>query len=83
MDKSSFLPTFRKIERRAYDETIYVDFEYMKLPIPAGYDQILKIFYGDYMTPSPEPSMHGSVIFDPETPADIKIKELRKNRTNI
>ena len=42
-----------------YDETIYVDFEYLKAPIPAGYDEVLKICYGeDYMTPVRAESTH-------------------------
>lgn len=79
VDKSTFIPTFRKIDKSAYDETIYTDFEYLNFPIPAGYDQILKVLYGDYMTPVNAPSMHGHIIFDINTPADIKIKQLRKN----
>lgn len=67
-----------KRDRKAYDTTEYADFEYLKLPIPGGYDHLLTLFYGDYMTPAKAPNMHGEVIFDPDTPADIKIKELRK-----
>jgi len=33
---------------------IYSDFENLKFRIPQNYDEILKCFYGDYMTPPPE-----------------------------
>ena len=36
----------------AFAETVNIDFEDMKLPCPAGYDEVLRIIYGDeYMTP--------------------------------
>lgn len=65
-------------DRHLYDETIYLDFEYLKMPAPKGYDRLLTIQYGDYMTPVMAPTCHGDIIFDPDTPADLKIKELRK-----
>lgn len=56
-----------KIKNKAfYDETIYVDFEYVKIPIPARYDEILTIDFGDYMIPIQAPTMHGTLHFDTE-----------------
>lgn len=80
IDKNAFTMPFRKIDKHIYDNTIYMDFEYLKLPVPRGYDKLLKIFYGDYMTPVMAPSMHGNLIIDLDTPSDIKIKEMRKCR---
>ena len=33
------------------DKTVLMQFETAQLPIPIGYDEILKLCYGDYMTP--------------------------------
>lgn len=54
------------VEASNYDETKFVDFKnpdptlsdtaenkVVKMPIPAGYDTILRTIYGDYMTPPP------------------------------
>ena len=42
----------RKRSLEAYSETIMVDFEMIKVPIPVGYDEVLKSEYGEnYMTP--------------------------------
>lgn len=49
-----------------YDKTITVPFENTFVPIPAGYDDLLKIQYGDYMTMRKENSYHGNIIFDTE-----------------
>ena len=70
-------------DKHFYDETIYLDFEFLKVPVPKGYDKLLTIKYGDYMKPAQIPNDHGKVIFDAETPADIKIRELRKGMGRI
>ena len=38
----------------------------LKVACPIGYDTILKITFGDYMTPQQEASYHGNIIFDTE-----------------
>ena len=35
--------------KSAFEEQLYVDFEGYKLPIPVGYDDYLKMAFGDYM----------------------------------
>lgn len=80
VDKSAFLLKFRKIGKHIYDGTVYMDFEHLRLPVPSGYDELLTIYYGDYMKPVIEPTMHGEVIFDADIPADMKIKELRRKK---
>ena len=42
------------INREAFDEVVYLDFEDDKYPAPKGYDEFLTARYGDYMTPPPE-----------------------------
>lgn len=43
-----------------YKETVWLDFEDIKVPAPKGYDRVLRTQYGDYMTPQRSESMHGS-----------------------
>lgn len=61
-----------------YKETLYLDFENVKIPVPAGYDKILTTEYGDYMTPHQAPSMHGDMIHDTERSYKVVLEELRK-----
>ncbi|MCR4585509.1 MAG: LicD family protein [Lachnospiraceae bacterium] len=35
--------------KAAYEETVYLPFEYVHIPAPIGYDEILGRIYGDYM----------------------------------
>ena len=42
-----------------YSETVYLPFEDILMPLPKEYDKILKLQYGDYMTPVKAPSYHG------------------------
>ncbi|MBQ4155530.1 MAG: LicD family protein [Clostridia bacterium] len=37
-----------------FSEVVYLDFENAKIPAPIGYDEYLKMAFGDYMTPPPE-----------------------------
>ena len=55
------LPVFNK------SEILYVDFEFMKIPIPQKYHEHLTNKYGDYMKPRQIPNYHGDVIFDTNT----------------
>lgn len=51
------------------------------LPVPKGYDEVLKQDYGNnYMTPVKAPSLHSQygIFIDPESPYVEHIEELRK-----
>ncbi|MBQ8683111.1 MAG: LicD family protein [Clostridia bacterium] len=48
------------------DDVLTVPFENTQVPIPAGYDEIMTIQYGDYMTMRKENTYHGGVLFDAE-----------------
>lgn len=64
-------------EHRVYDEKpIYVDFEFMTIPIPSQYDEWLRSRYGDYMKPSKAGAVHSGVVFD----TDCDYKEYLKRR---
>ena len=43
-------------------------FEHMQIPVPAGYDEILKIHYGNYHNYVPNGSTHENTFFDPDIP---------------
>lgn len=68
VDALSFRNDVKKCNRFSidyYNEMNYVKFETIKVPIPAGYNEILKRYYGDdYMVPQKICTMHGGVIFD-------------------
>jgi lipopolysaccharide cholinephosphotransferase len=53
-------------KREWFNETVELDFEYLKASCPVGYDLVLSKTFGDYMTPVKEPSYHGNIIFDTE-----------------
>lgn len=46
-----------------YSDTQYVAFEDIMMPIPSGYDTILRTQYGNYMIPAKAPSYHGGFAF--------------------
>lgn len=73
----------RMLDKHWYDETLYLPFEDMEMPVPAGYDQVLKTIFGaDYMKPAKAPSAHGGfAVLDTERSYKEFLPELRaKNR---
>jgi lipopolysaccharide cholinephosphotransferase len=56
------------------------DFEFIQIPVMKGYDHVLTRLYGDYMTPTKNPSYHGETIFS----TDISyIEFLKTHNTKI
>lgn len=68
---------------KCYDETLWVDFEYIKIPVPSEYDEVLRDQYGDYKTPVKCPTLHGSVVFDCDRDYTAVIKGLKAKRPNV
>ncbi len=64
-------PTYmkNKYPKELFEKAIDVEFEDVKLPIPVGYDEYLRIVFGDYMKMPPEEKrvpQHDAVFIDPE-----------------
>lgn len=53
-------------DKTDFDSVIMMPFEDIEIPVPAGYEEILRLNYGDYMTPVKAPSGHGNLLFDTE-----------------
>lgn len=70
VDKISFILNrngYRFIPKDYYLESVEVDFEDTKVPIPKEYDKILKMLYGEnYMTPLKVSTTHGKLIINTE-----------------
>lgn len=49
-------------------ETEDMDFEFLKLPVPKDYDNLLTWKYGDWKTPMQFPNYHGDIFFDVNKP---------------
>lgn len=56
------------LRRSTMDNIIYTDFEFLKIPIIADYDEHLRHKFGDYMIMRQDPNLHGDIIFDTNTP---------------
>ena len=54
------------LKKTDFDQSINMPFEFISLPVPKGYDRILRTQYGDYMQPVQGASGHGKMILDPE-----------------
>lgn len=53
----------RYYNKSCYDSAEFLPFENMTIPVPTGYDEILSVVYGDYMTPVKSPSLHDYPIY--------------------
>lgn len=66
-------------DKHVFDGTIYMPFEYIMMPVPIGYDEILTTQYGDYMKPAKAPTMHGGfAVLDTEKSYKEYLPFLRK-----
>ena len=78
-DSCTILPYDRAVfHTEDFKKQCFVEVEGFSLPIPNGYDRILKIMYGDYMKFPPveeRGNWHSGTTFDP----DIPFKEYLKN----
>ncbi len=63
---ATFMPLCEEMRffREDYAASERVPFEEGTITIPAGYDRILRIQYGDYQTPRQAPTYHGEITFD-------------------
>jgi len=57
-------------------KSMVVPFEFMSIQIEEKYDEVLKLQYGEYMTPVKGGCYHGDVIFD----TDLPFEEWKKRR---
>ena len=57
-----------------YKETLMLPFEHIMIPVPCGYDELLRLEYGDYMKPVQAPTMHGTMLYDAEKPYEEYLK---------
>ncbi len=58
---------YKKYPRRAFNEAIWLPFEDTEMPVPKGYDEFLKVAFGDYMQLPPEEkrvSHHDCIFLD-------------------
>ncbi len=55
-------------DKKDWDSQILLDFEYLKLNAPSGFDSILKKQYGDYKKLPNDKGVHDYLEFDPDTP---------------
>ncbi len=69
-----FLWNYPGLPRDWYADIVYLPFENIMVPAPAGYDNILKHRYGDYMTPVQGTSMHEDIFWDPDEPYTKYVK---------
>lgn len=68
-----------KLRRDSYRESIDVMFEGKMFPVPIGYDDVLRTFYGDdYLIPSKAPTTHGSLIFSTDKSYKEVLREMNK-----
>ncbi|SCY65027.1 LicD family protein [Butyrivibrio sp. INlla14] len=87
VDKVTFYKFFNKyryLEKKWFAETLYLPFEFTKVPVPAGYHEILLRYYGkDYMIPKQQAAIHqqlGKVINSTEESYTKILERMRQEK---
>lgn len=66
-------------ESKWYNDTIFIPFEDIMIPVPTDYEKILTTQFGDYMRPVKAPSEHGGfLILDAQRSYNDYLPSLRK-----
>ena len=84
----SFIAFYYELDRYLrdkhwYDETIYLPFEDIMMPVPKDFDKILTLQYGNYMKPVKAPTMHGNFeVLDTEKSYLEHLPAIRKKHNN-
>ncbi len=55
-----------RYQRELYDHTVYIPFETTYIPVPARYEEVLRIVYGEYMTIRKGRALHDYPIYSAE-----------------
>lgn len=80
--ESWYIDGYRGMFRKElFRDVIMLPFEYMTIPVPTGYDDILTHLYGDYMTPIKGGGAHQYGQY--RTMEKQLLKWLRENNTSI
>lgn len=72
-----------RIKKEWYAETLYMPFEDMMIPVPSGYDRVLRELYGDYQTPVKAPATHGPILFDPHRSYEEVLRDIKSGKIDI
>lgn len=80
ISKLCFLPLEDNMvwNRSAYKSSILMPFEMLELPVPIGYEKILRKFYGNWKEYVIGKSTHGNVFFDVNRPFTYYINKSDK-----
>ena len=67
--KLFFFPTAitPKMQSSYFRDTESADFEFLSIPVPSEYDEVLKTFYGDWKTPKTGMAFHSGIVVDTNT----------------
>lgn len=71
----------KKRNKHDYDETIMLPFHDMLMPVPKGYDALLKVLYGDYMKPVKFIQSHGNIVVDTDHSYVEILNDLKKEKS--
>ena len=57
---------YKSVDISDFQNTIYLPFEDLQLPVPAGYEHVLTQCYGDYHKFVPGGSAHNDIVLEPD-----------------
>ena len=87
VDKIMFRTDCSKViyqKKEWFADSINIDFEGEPFPVPVGYDDVLKSYFGDnYMIPKKAPTMHGGLIIDVDRSYKEVLKNMRQKKSLI
>lgn len=62
----NMLITNRRFQKSSFEHILHLPFEYLTVPVPSGYDEILTTRYGDYHKLIQGSTLHADIIMNPD-----------------
>lgn len=73
----------KPVRKVACDGITYMDYEKIKVPIPAGYDELLTEVFGNWRVPVHSPSSHEGIVMSADIPYDVMLKNINRELLEI
>ena len=69
----------KPVAKECLQNILYMDFEQVRVPVPAGYDEFLTQIYGQWRIPKHIPTEHEGVLMSVDIPYKVMMRDINRD----